>query len=150
MGAAKVGTEVPEPASPPHVSRPLLISQGNGGSGPPEPVLDEKIKASADVSVFFEVYGETEPEVYAQIAPRSAAGAVSEDSMAEAADMRSLGMEPLELDVYFTREPESRILKAWLPVPAGLEQGAYQIEVRVAEPGGEGEQVFELSLQIEV
>ncbi len=145
MGAARVKIEVPEPSPEFRVSQPLLLVHHPDWIGPPEPSLDDLVHASESASVFFEVYGQTEPDVNGRIV---SVPAIAEAVGPEAPTDEPVEMEPLELDVYFTREPESSILKAWLPLPAGLEAGSYVIEVRVVEPGGEGEQVFELPLQI--
>jgi len=110
-------------------------------------VLDGQVDAWTNASVFFEAYGQTEPDVDGRIV---SVAKTAETVEAGAMASEAVQMEPLDLDVYFTREPESQILKAWLPIPAGLEAGPYVIEVRVAGPGGEGEgeQVFELPLRI--
>ena len=147
LGAARVRIEVPEPSSDLRISHPLLIALEPEGLGPFEPVLDGQVDAWTNASVFFEAYGQTEPDVDGRIV---SVAKTAETVEAGAMASEAVQMEPLDLDVYFTREPESHILKAWLPIPAGLEAGPYVIEVRVAGPGGEGEgeQVFELPLRI--
>ncbi|MFQ5742391.1 MAG: hypothetical protein ACE5HV_02250, partial [Acidobacteriota bacterium] len=124
-GETTLRVRLPEPEGPWRVSEPILI--GRAGDEPAEPILDTKALQGEQIMAYLEVFADQQPRLVGRILLPSGAN---------------------ELPVRIASRQSSKVHRAYLSVPDGLQPGTYTIQVTVSDPSSGKSRVFNVPLEI--